>query len=216
MQNKAWNSGVRGGFLGAALLWMVLGMMSAYAGDALVPQALKGSNAVRAAQAERGTQGQLYAVVAIEAQRLYLMKDGRLLKTYPVSTSAFGAGATENSNQTPLGLHQIKQKIGDGEPLGMIFKSRKPTGQITKIITDPVDIPEDDVTTRIMWLDGLEPGVNQGGKVDSYKRFIYIHGTPEEGLIGRPASHGCVRMLNADVVELFAQLPEGTLVYITP
>lgn len=186
------------------------------AGDALDPQALKGSNAVRAAQAELKQQGQLYAVVAIEAQRLYLMQDGRLLKVYPVSTSVFGPGSQEGSNQTPLGLHQIKQKFGENEPEGMVFKARKPTGRIANIITEPRDVPEDDVTTRIMWLDGLEPGQNQGGKVDSYKRYIYIHGTPEEGLIGRPASHGCVRMLNADVVDLFNRLPEGTLVYITP
>ncbi len=202
----------------AALLgvWMMLSAGAAMAGDALDPQALKGSNAVRAAQQQLKQDGQIYAVVAIEAQRLYLMQDGRLLKAYPVSTSAFGPGAQEGSNQTPLGLHQVKQKFGEGEPQGMVFKARKPTGRVAEIISEPKDIPQDDVTTRILWLDGMEPGVNQGGKVDSYKRYIYIHGTPEEGLIGRPASHGCVRMLNADVVDVFARLPEGALVYITP
>ena len=203
-------------FLGFFGVWMMLYATHGLAGDALDPQALKGSNAVRVAQAELKQQNQPYAVVAIEAQRLYLMQDGRLLKAYPVSTSAFGPGAQEGSNQTPLGLHQIKQKIGENEPEGMIFKARKPTGRMANIIAEPRDVPEDDVTTRIMWLDGMEPGVNQGGKVDSYKRYIYIHGTPEEGLIGRPASHGCVRMLNADVVDVFNKLPEGTLVYITP
>lgn len=197
-------------------VWMMLGSSAVVAGDALDPQALKGSNAVRAAQQQLKQDGQLYAVVAIEAQRLYLMQDGRLLKAYPVSTSAFGPGEQEGSNQTPLGLHKVKQKFGDGEPQGMVFKARKPTGRIAEIISEPKDVPEDDVTTRILWLDGMEPGVNQGGKVDSYKRYIYIHGTPEEGLIGRPASHGCVRMLNADVVDVFNKLPEGTLVYITP
>jgi len=202
----------------AALLgvWMMLSAGAATAGDALDPQALKGSNAVRAAQQELKQQGQIYAVVAIGAQRLYMMQDGRLLKAYPVSTSAFGPGAQEGSNQTPLGLHKVKEKFGDDEPQGMVFKARKPTGRVAEIISEPKDIPQDDVTTRILWLDGMEPGVNQGGKVDSYKRFIYIHGTPEEGLIGRPASHGCVRMLNADVVDVFNKLPEGTLVYITP
>ncbi len=202
----------------AALLgaWIMLSASIAIAGDALDPQALKGSNAARAAQQKLKQQGQLYVVVGIESQRLYLMQDGRLLKAYPVSTSAFGPGGQEGSNQTPLGLHQIKQKIGASEPEGMIFKARKPTGRIASIIAEPRDVPEDDVTTRIMWLDGMEPGINQGGKVDSYKRFIYIHGTPEEGLIGRPASHGCVRMLNADVVDIFERLAEGTLVYITP
>jgi len=195
---------------------MLLAFSTAWAGDALDPQALKGSNAVRAAQQQLKQDGQLYAVVAIEAQRLYLMQDGRLLKAYPVSTSAFGPGAQEGSNQTPLGLHKVKEKFGDDEPQGMVFKARKPTGRVAEIISEPKDIPQDDVTTRILWLDGMEPAVNQGGKVDSYKRFIYIHGTPEEGLIGRPASHGCVRMLNADVVDVFNKLPEGTLVYITP
>ena len=203
-------------FLGVFGVWMMLNATPGLAGDALDPQALKGSNAVRAAQTELKQQGQPYAVVAIEAQRLYLMQDGRLLKAYPVSTSAFGPGSQEGSNQTPLGLHQIKQKFGENEPEGMVFKARKPTGRMANIIAEPRDVPEDDVTTRIMWLDGMEPGVNQGGKVDSYKRYIYIHGTPEEGLIGRPASHGCVRMLNADVVDVFNKLPEGTLVYITP
>lgn len=202
----------------AWLLALFLGMagVHAQAGDALPPQALKASNALRAVEAQWARADQPYVVVSIAAQRLYLMQSGRLLKTYPVSTSAFGPGAREGSNQTPPGLHRIKQMIGEGAPSGMVFKARKPTGRIAEIIKDPIDVPEDDVTTRVMWLEGLEPGVNQGGKVDSYKRYIYIHGTPEEGLIGRPASHGCVRMLNADVIDLFARLGEGTLVYIAP
>lgn len=198
------------------LLMGVLSMAGfANANDALPPQGLKASNAVRAVEAQWQRAGQPYVIVSIAAQRLYLMQEGRLFKTYPVSTSAFGPGAQEGSNQTPLGLHRIRTMIGAGEPLGMVFKARKPTGRIAEIIKEPIDVPEDDVTTRIMWLEGLEPGVNQGGRVDSYKRFIYIHGTPEEGLIGRPASHGCVRMYNADVVDLFERLGEGTLVYIT-
>lgn len=199
-------------FLAGGLMMSTANLL---AGDALDPKALHGSKAVQAVEAKHGQSNQPYVVVAIGAQKLYLMQGGRLLKAYPVSTSAFGPGAQEGSNQTPLGLHRIKQKIGEGEPLGMVFKARKPTGRIADIIREPKDVPEDDVTTRIMWLEGLEPGVNQGGKVDSYKRFIYIHGTPEEGLIGRPASHGCVRMFNEDVIELFNKLPEGTLVYIT-
>jgi hypothetical protein len=201
----------------AWLVALLLGgfAMNAPAGDALSPQGLKASNAIRAVEAKWGQAGRPYLVVSIAAQRLYLLQEGRLLKTYPVSTSAFGSGSLEGSNQTPLGLHRIRTMIGEGQPLGMVFKSRKPTGRIAEIIEEPIDVPEDDVTTRIMWLEGLEPGVNQGGKVDSYRRYIYIHGTPEEGLIGRPASHGCVRMYNADVVDLFARVDEGTLVYIT-
>lgn len=189
--------------------------MNVLAGDALPPQGLKASKAVLAVEAQWQRAGQPYVVVSIAAQRLYLLQGGRLLKTYPVSTSAFGPGFQQGSNQTPLGLHRIREMIGDGAPFGMVFKARRPTGRIAEIISDPVDVPEDDVTTRIMWLEGLEPGVNQGGNVDSYRRYIYIHGTPEEGLIGRPASHGCVRMHNADVIDLFGRLGEGTLVYIT-
>lgn len=189
--------------------------LNVLAGDALPPQGLKASRAVLAVEAQWQRAAQPYVVVSIAAQRLYLMQGGRLLKTYPVSTSAFGPGFRQGSNQTPLGLHRVREMIGDGAPPGMVFKARRPTGRIADIIRDPIDVPEDDVTTRIMWLEGLEPGVNQGGNVDSYRRYIYIHGTPEEGLIGRPASHGCVRMLNADVIDLFGRLGEGALVYIT-
>ncbi len=190
--------------------------MHALAGDALPPQGLKASKAVLAVEAQWQRSGKPYAVVSIAAQRLYLLQEGRLLKAYPVSTSAFGPGSLEGSNQTPLGLHRVRAKIGEGEPLGMVFKGRRPTGHIAQILEEPIDVPEDDITTRILWLEGLEPGINQGGEVDSYRRYIYIHGTPEEGLIGRPASHGCVRMTNEDVLDLFERLDEGALVYIAP
>lgn len=147
-------------------------------------------------------------------QQLYLVKDRQVLVVYPVSTGAKGLGNREGSYQTPTGTHRVRGRFGEGAEPGTIFRGRRSIGRVAKIYTDPVDVPEDDVTTRILRLEGMEPGINRGGKVDSYGRYIYIHGTPEEGLIGRPASHGCVRMINADVVELFDAVPEGTLVEI--
>lgn len=155
-----------------------------------------------------------FIVVSVKAQRLYLFMNGKLSTTYPISSSAFGVGNAAGSNRTPLGLHKIAEKFGDNEPLGMIFKSRRPTGDLAKILTQPVKGEGDDVTTRIMWLQGLEPGVNEGPGIDSHARYIYIHGTPEEGLIGTPESHGCIRMKNQQVVALFNQVPVGTLVDI--
>lgn len=154
--------------------------------------------------------------ISVSDQKLYLLESDQVLLEFPVSTSAYGVGSEAGSNKTPLGKHQILRKIGDKAPLGTIFKSRINTGRVATIYTDDTDIEEDDVTTRIMRLTGLEAGKNQGPGVDSFSRYIYIHGTPEEGLIGRPASHGCVRMKNQDVIELFDRVEEGTLVIIEP
>lgn len=154
--------------------------------------------------------------VSIADQKLYLMEDGQTLKQYPVSTSVYGIGSEAGSNKTPLGKHKVVSKFGAGAKLGAIFRSRINTGRVAKIYTDDTDLEEDDVTTRILRLTGLEPGKNQGPGVDSFSRYIYIHGTPEEGLIGRPASHGCIRMRNADVIELFDLVNEGTIVMIEP
>ncbi|ANJ66484.1 hypothetical protein A9404_03005 [Halothiobacillus diazotrophicus] len=155
-----------------------------------------------------------FIVVSVKAQRLYLFMNGKLSTSYPISSSAFGVGNAAGSNRTPLGLHKIAEKFGNNEPIGMIFKSRRPTGDLAKILTQPVKGEGDDVTTRIMWLQGLEPGVNEGPGIDSHARYIYIHGTPEEGLIGTPESHGCIRMKNQQVIALFNQVPVGTLVDI--
>lgn len=154
-------------------------------------------------------------LVDISQQKLFQYgQDGELLGTYRVSTATKGAGSNSGSDQTPLGAHRVSDRFGDGAKLGTIFTGRQNTGKLAEIITDPVDVPEDLVTTRILWLDGLEPGKNKGSKVDSHSRYIYIHGTPEEGLIGKPASHGCIRMFNQDVINVFRQAPENTLVYI--
>lgn len=155
-----------------------------------------------------------FIIVDTHNQRLYLFEHNRLKFSFPVSTSAVGVGSAAGSNRTPLGLHRIAEKFGDGEPIGMIFKARKPTGKLAPIQKRPIKGDGDDVTTRIMWLQGLQPGINEGKGVDSHARFIYIHGTPEEGLIGRPESHGCIRMNNTQVIELYNQVPVGTLVDI--
>lgn len=154
-------------------------------------------------------------VVDVRQQRLYLLDHGRLQVSYRVSTSQWGIGNREGSNRTPVGVFRIAQKFGEGAPAGSIFKSRRDTGELARIITNPENRSERDlVTSRVMWLTGLQPGFNEGGDVDTHSRYIYIHGTPEEGRIGIPSSHGCVRMLNADVIALFNRVPVGTLVYI--
>lgn len=155
------------------------------------------------------------AIVKVGHQRLYFIRDKRVEKSYPVSTSRYGLGGDQGSLRTPLGMHKVKKKIGQGEPPGRIFKARVPSNELAEPMTEPARTLDNLVTSRILWLDGLETGVNRGQGVDSFARFIYIHGTHEEGLIGSPASEGCVRMRNADVIELFETLPEGAPVLIT-
>jgi hypothetical protein len=132
----------------------------------------------------------------------------RFVKKFRCSTSRFGIGQMAGSNQTPLGLHRIAEKIGGGWPVGTVFKSRKPIGCTWR------GMPDAKITTRILWLEGLEPGFNRGGNVDSHARYIYIHGTGEEMTIGRPASCGCIHLAANDLVPLFDKLPIGTLVWI--
>ena len=153
-------------------------------------------------------------VVDISEQRLYLVQNKLVLKSYPISSSKFGEGSIENSFKTPLGMHQIKEKIGEDVEENTIFISRVDTQKKANIIKDTFDSDNDFVTSRILWLDGMEEGKNKGQGIDSYDRYIYIHGTQEEGLIGTKASHGCIRMFNNDVIELFKQVQEGTNVLI--
>lgn len=142
------------------------------------------------------------------------MNGERVEKTYDVSTSRYGVGSLEGSQRTPLGLHRVSEKIGDGAPPMAVFVDRKPTGRVARPNLKPTPTGEDLITSRVLWLEGLEPGRNRGGSVDSHDRFIYIHGTADEGLIGSPASHGCVRMRNVDVIELYDRVPPGTRVEI--
>ena len=153
-------------------------------------------------------------IVDISEQRLYLYNNDNLVQSFPVSTSKYGEGQIENSFKTPLGLHEIKIKIGDKAPINTIFTARVNTNKTAEIQITPNDTEDDFVTSRILWLDGLENGLNRGVGVDSYSRYIYIHGTHEEGLIGQKASHGCIRMFNNDVIDLFDLVSEGTKVQI--
>ena len=153
--------------------------------------------------------------INIAEQKLYLLtEDCMVSATYPVSTSRYGTGNENGSNKTPLGLHRIKQKIGGAMPIKTVFVGREPRGVLEDCIAQGVDLPDDVITSRIMWLEGMEPGRNQGGHVDSYRRYIYIHGTSEEDKIGTPASIGCIRMRNRDVIELYRLVETGTEVLI--
>lgn len=155
-----------------------------------------------------------YMYVSVKYQRLYLIVNDSTIRKYSISTAKKGIGSKSGSNKTPSGLHTIKRKIGDNVPLGGILESRIYTGKIADILTEKEKADGDYVTTRVMWLQGEEPGINKGRDLDSYNRYIYIHGTPEEGYIGEPASHGCIRMKNKDVVELFSLVDEGTPILI--
>ncbi|MDR3012423.1 MAG: L,D-transpeptidase [Chitinispirillales bacterium] len=148
--------------------------------------------------------------VDIEKQTLAFYKKSEPMMNCAVSTSRFGIGNRENSYMTPLGLHYVEEKIGDGATPGTIFRSRENTGVIW---TEGME-GENQMLSRILRLRGLEPGLNVGPGIDSYDRYIYIHGTNREDMLGKPASHGCVCMGNNDVIRLFDMAAEGTFVYI--
>lgn len=153
--------------------------------------------------------------VHIPTQTLQLLDDaGRLLRRYPVSTGKNGAGEESGSNCTPRGRHVIRAKIGAGQPSNSVFVRRRPTGEIYTPALGAQQPQRDWILTRILWLSGCEPGYNRLGSCDSMRRYIYIHGMPDEREPGVPASHGCVNMRNADVLELFDLVPVGTAVDI--
>ncbi|HEX8372911.1 MAG TPA: L,D-transpeptidase [Chthoniobacterales bacterium] len=133
-------------------------------------------------------------LVSVPDQKMRVFKRGHIIAEYPVSTSKFGLGNVRGSNATPLGRLQVKKKIGDGAPLGAVFKSRRRTGEILR----PNSPGRDPIVTRILWLDGLE-----ARNAQTFARTIYIHGTPEEWRIGTPASYGCIRMRSIDVMQLY-------------
>ena len=129
-------------------------------------------------------------------------------RRYLISTSRFGVGQAMNSNCTPLGLHRIAQKIGGGHPIGTVFRSRQPVGFTWQ------GMPDASIVHRILWLEGLEPGLNRGGDVDTFRRYIYLHGFGDESTLGRPQSRGCIHLAAADLLPLYDLLPAGTLVWI--
>lgn len=154
-------------------------------------------------------------LIRISEQTLYLLDElEEVVQKYPVSTSKYGIGNKEGSFQTPIGKHCIKEKIGDQFAINEVFIGRQPQGLLEELQAQKKKLPDDIITSRIMWLQGLEPDVNMGENIDSYQRYIYIHGTSEEDKIGSMASHGCIRMRNNDVIDLFDQLDEGCEVII--
>src|SRR3990170_543471 len=155
---------------------------------------------------------ELFLVVSIEQQTLFVCSNNAIVERYNASTSRFGNGNRENSLKTPLGGHRIKEKYGANAPAGRIFRDREDTGEDW----DHKQNGDNLILTRILRLEGLEQGINKGAGVDSYERYIYIHGTGREDLIGTPLSHGCVVLRNHDVIRLFDRVKEGTLVYIDP
>jgi len=152
-------------------------------------------------------------LISIKDQKLLLIQDDCEIAEYSISTSKFGIGNKAGSNMTPLGYHVIKEKVGDHVPKDSIYKAGKFTKEIAKI-NDMKAYEEDLITTRIIKLEGMEKGINKGGEIDSYERGIWIHGTPAESKIGTPASHGCIRMKNDDIILLYNSIEIGTPVNI--
>lgn len=144
-------------------------------------------------------------VISVKDQQMLLLQDGVPVKKYPVSTSKFGLGSEPGSMKTPLGKMKVAKKIGEGAPEGAVFKSRKLTGEILK----PNSPGRDPIVTRILWLHGQEKQNR-----NTFARYIYIHGTPEERYIGYPVSYGCIRMKSSDVKDLYQHIAEGSEVTI--
>ena len=153
-------------------------------------------------------------IVDISAQELSFSRAGEPIKRYSVSTATKGTGQQSGSEQTPLGKHTIHSKIGDEIPVGGVFVGRRFTGEIYSRQLAEQHPERDWILTRVIWLSGLEPEFNQGGQVDSHQRYIYIHGTPDSEPMGIPASHGCIRMRNSDLIDLFDLVNPGTEVEI--
>jgi hypothetical protein len=148
--------------------------------------------------------------IARQTTTLFQRREGEYSPTevFRCSTSKFGVGETAGSNMTPRGLHRIARKIGGGWPVGAAFKARQMIGYTWQ------GLSEARITHRILWLEGLEPGFNRGGNVDSFQRYIYIHGTGDETTLGRPDSHGCIHLSANDLLPLYDKLGEGSLVWI--
>jgi lipoprotein-anchoring transpeptidase ErfK/SrfK len=154
-------------------------------------------------------------VISIPAQTLALIDDnGKLLRHYPISSAKNGVGQENGSFCTPLGKHIIRAKIGAGQPLNTVFVKRRPTGEIYTPELGAKFPGRDWILTRILWLSGCERGFNRLGSVDTMRRYIYIHGSPDEVAMSKPGSIGCIRMHNHDLLELFDSVPAGMEVEI--
>jgi lipoprotein-anchoring transpeptidase ErfK/SrfK len=153
--------------------------------------------------------------IKIVSQELDITDDiGSIIKRYAISTSKNGVGEQNGSYCTPRGSHIVRAKIGAGKPLNTVFVERRPTGEVYSPELARSFPKRDWILTRILWLSGCEPGVNRLGKVDTMRRAIYIHGSPDSAEMGKPGSHGCIRMRNQDIVELFDLVPIRTVVEI--
>jgi L,D-transpeptidase YbiS len=152
--------------------------------------------------------------IGLAEQRLDLFRGRELWKSWPVSTSKHGAGELRDTFKTPRGTHVIRAKIGAGAPVGAVFRGRRPTGEVYSEELARAHPGRDWILTRILWLSGIEVGKNRLGDVDTMRRYIYIHGTPDSTALGVPGSIGCVRIGNLGLVELFELVPAGTRVEI--
>ena len=147
--------------------------------------------------------------IDLEQQRLTLFDGSRPIIDYSVSTALNGAGELQDSGCTPRGRHRIRICIGDGQPVNSVFRGRRPTGEIYSEDLASRFPGRDWILTRILWLSGNEPGQNRGGSRDTLRRFIYIHGCPDSEPMGEPGSHGCIRMRNSDILDLFPRVAAG-------
>jgi lipoprotein-anchoring transpeptidase ErfK/SrfK len=156
----------------------------------------------------------IFLHISTQNQQLEIRINSKITKSYLISTAKNGIGETKGSECTPRGWHRIRAKIGTSQPLNSVFVGRRPTGEIYNIELVE-DYPERDwILTRILWLDGLESGKNRYGNVHTASRYIYIHGCPDDLINGKPESHGCIRMKNADILDLFNRISVGTKVFI--
>ncbi len=154
-------------------------------------------------------------LIQLARQQLRLIEEGLTVASYSISSAKRGVGQQQGCMQTPLGQHYIRAKIGAGAPINSVFVARRPTGEIYTPALAQAHPDRDWILSRIMWLCGCEPGINRLGSVDSFRRYIYIHGTPDTEPMGVPASHGCIRMRNSELVELFDRVDCGTSVRIS-
>lgn len=152
--------------------------------------------------------------IDVAQQRLHLVVDGATERSYAISTALKGVGERNGSGCTPRGQHRVRAKVGAGCAPGTVFVGRRATGEVYSPELATAHPGRDWILSRILWLTGCEPGVNRGGAVDTLRRYIYLHGCPDGTPMGVPASHGCVRMANADVMDLFDRVAVGTLVRI--
>ncbi|CAN7169971.1 L,D-transpeptidase [Acidovorax sp. LjRoot118] len=161
-----------------------------------------------------GTALEVEVHLSVPRQQLHLYAGDALVRSYAVSTALQGVGELNGSGCTPRGLHRVRAKVGAGCDTATVFVGRRPTGEVFTPELALQHPGRDWILCRILWLAGCEQGVNRGGAVDTLRRYIYIHGCPDGTPLGAPASHGCVRMANADVADLFDRVVVGTAVYI--